>query len=150
MIRLHTVVLLVSLVLAGWMAPGFAAEKGGANKDDPFDGRLLPIELVMHHRQEIGLTAEQHSEIGKLVVMVQKSVAEKQWAMQSSYFELIELLDKPKIDEDRAVSVAREAVDLENDIKTEQIRLLIKVRNLLTADQIAMLRQRLKDGWQAP
>ena len=140
----------LKVVLIGLVLSLFAPLSASAADDDPFDGRLLPIELVMSHRQEIGLTRDQNKAIGKMVVAVQKSVAEKQWELQSGYFELIELLDAPVIDEERAVAVAHSTVGIENDIKTEQIRLLIKVRNLLDQKQIDILRERLRAGWQAP
>ncbi len=114
--------------------PAFAEEE-----EDPFDGRLLSLELIMAHRNEIGLTKAQNKEIGELVVAVQQAVAGKSWGMQSAYFELMEVLDEPQIDEDRAIALARQAVDTENEIKLEQMRLLIRLRNLLTPEQVAVL-----------
>ena len=118
-----------------------------AEESDPFDKRLLPVELVMSFRNEIGLTKAQNDAIGKLVVQVQQAVAEKQWQMQSDYFALIETLDEPRIDEAEAIALAQSAVEAENTIKIEQIRLLIRLRNLLEPEQIAFLRQQLDDGW---
>ncbi len=109
---------------------------------DPFDGRLLPIELIMAHRTEIGLTAAQNKRIGELVVGVQQAVAGHQWEMQTAYFELIEVLDETDIDEDRAIALAKKAVDTENEIKLEQMRLLIRLRNLLTPEQVTLLQAR--------
>ena len=111
-------------------------------EEDPFEGRLLSVELIMAHRNEIGLTEAQNKEIGELVVAVQQAVAGKSWAMQSAYFELIEVLDAAEIDEDRAMELAKQAVDTENEIKLEQMRLLIRLRNLLTPDQVAVLQER--------
>jgi Spy/CpxP family protein refolding chaperone len=116
----------------------------GAAEADPFDGRLLPLELVMAHRKEIGLTAGQNKQIGALVVDMQKAVADKQWRMQSAYFDLMAVLDEPQVDETRALELARQAVDTENEIKLEQMRLLIRVRNVLTAEQIATLRSKAR------
>ena len=116
--------------------PAVAAEA------DPFDGRLLPLELVMAHRKEIDLTGGQNKQIGALVVEMQKAVADKQWQMQSAYFDLMAVLDEPQVDEAQALELARQAVDTENEIKIEQMRLLIRVRNLLTAEQIATLRSK--------
>lgn len=118
-----------------------------AEESDPFNKRLLPVELVMSFRNEIDLSAAQHDQIGKLVVQVQQSVAEKQWQMQSDYFALIEALDETMIDEAVAIKLAKSAVDAENAIKIEQIRLLIRLRNLLTPEQVDFLRTRLDEGW---
>lgn len=113
-----------------------------AAAEDPFDGRLLPLELIMKHRSEIGLSKSQRQQIRELVVGMQQAVAGKRWEMQSAYFELMEVLDEPQIDEDTAIALAEQAVDTENEIKLEQMRLLIRLRNLLTPDQVALLQQR--------
>lgn len=132
-IRMMLCGLLVTL-LAAAPVRAFAEEE-----EDPFDGRLLSLELIMAHRNEIGLTKAQNREIGELVVAVQQAVAGKSWDMQSAYFELMEVLDEPQIDEDKAIALAKQAVDTENEIKLEQMRLLIRLRNLLTPEQVAVL-----------
>ena len=118
-----------------------------ADEPDPFEGRLLPLELVMSFRKEIDLTKEQNREIGQLVVELQKSVAEKQWQMQSAYFDLIEALDEDKIDEEHTIGLVDTAVGTENEIKLEQIRFLIRIRNMLNDEQIAFLREKIDEGW---
>ena len=118
-----------------------------ADEPDPFEGRLLPLELVMSFRKEIDLTKEQNREIGQLVVELQKSVAEKQWQMQSAYFDLIEALDEEKIDEEHTIGLVDTAVGTENEIKLEQIRFLIRIRNMLDENQIAFLREKIEEGW---
>ena len=112
-----------------------------AEEDDPFDKKLIPLELVMEHRQEIGLSKAQQGSIGELVVALQKTVAEHQWEMQSAYFDLLELLDETPIDESAAIRSLRVAIEAENAVKLEQVSLLIQVRNLLTSEQIAQLRK---------
>ena len=131
----------IAVVLFMQSVVAFAAEK------DPFNGKLLPVELVMSFRKEISLTSEQNKAIGKMIVEVQKSVAEKQWQMQSVYFDLMEKLDEAKVDEEAAIALAKQAVDTENAIKLAQMRLLIRLRNLLEPQQIAFLREQLNSGW---
>jgi len=122
--------LLATLPLAA-----FAEEKD----KDPFDGRLFAPELIMANRNAIGLTREQNKQIGELVVAVQQAVAGRTWEMQSAYFDLMEVLDEPVVDEERAIALAKQAVDSETEIKLEQMRLLIRLRNLLTPEQVAVL-----------
>lgn len=135
---LVTAILSTSVLIAS-----VTAQAQTEGEKDPFGGRLLPVELVMQHRKEIGLSSEQSKRIGELVVAVQRAVAEKQWQMQSAYFELLEVLDEPEIDEERALALTRRAVDTENEIKLEQVRLLIRLRNLLEPEQVAYLRAQL-------
>lgn len=135
--RLAMLALIASSVMLIGPVTAAAAEEA-----DPFDGRLLSVELIMAHRTDIGLTKAQNKKIGELVVGVQQAVAGYQWEMQSAYFELIEVLDNTAIDEDRAIALARKAVETENEIKLEQMRLLIRLRNLLTAEQVEILQAR--------
>ena len=132
----------VLLALCATTTPALAAPQ----EEDPFGGRLIPVELVMAHRRAIGLTPEQNRQIGALVVELQKAVAELEWQMQSTFFELLEVLDQPEIDEAEALELAGSAVATENRIKLEQMRLLIRVRNLLTPEQIRLLRERQAAG----
>jgi Spy/CpxP family protein refolding chaperone len=134
------VVLLLSVPRGAW---------ANAEEDDPFQGRLLPVELVMAFRREIDLTREQSAAIGELVVELQEAVAKPQWQMQSTYFDLLESLDEPRVDEQRVMTLAEQALIQENVIKLAQIRLLVRVRNLLTPDQVAFLQARVAEGWQA-
>ncbi|MEQ8857608.1 MAG: hypothetical protein RIC56_03085 [Pseudomonadales bacterium] len=135
---------LLAALLTGTLSGGAWAAPG---EDDPFDGRLLPVELIMAFRRQIDLTPEQNATIGELVVELQQEVAAKQWRMQSAYFDLIEVLDQPRIDEQRALDLVRQAVDTENEIKVAQVRLLIRLRNLLEPEQVTFLRGRLESGW---
>ena len=141
---LARVIGIACLSLALLMAGQVRAEEP---ESDPFEGRLLPLELVMSFRKQIDLSRKQNKRIGELVVEMQRAVAERQWQMQSTYFELQDALDEDVIDEDRALGLVKAAVDAENEIKQEQIRLLIRVRNLLEPEQIAYLRKQLDNGW---
>lgn len=140
---------LIIAVLTGstWLVPG---KHAWAEEPDPFDSRLIPLELVMSFRSDINLSRAQNDAIGEMVVELQQSVAAKQWQMQSAYFDLIEALDQPKIDEKTALDLVATAVTTENEIKLAQVRFLIRLRNLLEPEQIAYLRQKRDEGWVKP
>jgi len=133
------------LMLVCCMAVAFPA---AAAEPDPFGGRLLPIELVVAFRKQIDLTPEQNKRLGELVVELQQSVAGKQWEMQTTFADLLEQLDQNPIAEQRALDLARHAIDVENQIKVEQLRMLVRVRNMLTDSQVEFLRARLAAGWK--
>lgn len=130
------------------MALTLAAVPAGAADADPFGGRLLPIELVMAFRKQIDLTAEQNKRMGALVVDLQQNVAGKQWEMQSTFTDLLDALDQNPIEEQHALDLAKHAIDVENQIKVEQLRMLIRLRNILTDSQVEFLRGRLAAGWK--
>lgn len=139
-----TRVAMATVIVWCLLVPG----RAGAAEADPFGGRLLPIELVMAFRKQIDLTPEQNKRIGALVVDLQRGVAGKQWEMQSAFADLLELLDQNPIDEQRALDTARHAIDIENQIKVEQLRMLVRLRNMLTDGQVEFLRARLAAGWK--
>lgn len=136
------------VTLAALLAALFAATPAAAADPDPFGGRLLPIELVMAFRKQIDLTADQNRRMGALVVDLQQNVAGKQWEMQSTFTDLLEALDQNPIEEQRALDLAKHAIDVENQIKVEQLRMLIRLRNILTDSQVEFLRARLAAGWK--
>ena len=136
---------LVTSLLLGLLLAGSPA---GAAEPDPFNGRLLPVEIVMAFRKQIDLTSQQNKQLGAMVVELQQNIAGKQWEMQSGFTDLLEVLDKNPVDEARAVELAKHAIDIENQIKVEQLRLLIRLRNILTDKQIEFLRAQLAAGWK--
>ena len=136
---------MTSIALAGCLIAGSPAD---AADPDPFGGRLLPIELVMAFRKQIDLTPDQNKRMGELVVELQQNVAGKQWEMQTAFADLLEQLDQNPIDEQRTLDLAKHAIDIENQIKVEQVRLLVRLRNMLTDSQVEFLRARLAAGWK--
>ncbi|XOV82008.1 MAG: hypothetical protein ACFHXK_14205 [bacterium] len=138
---------LQSLLLICLLTVCLVSSDVAADEPDPFHKRLLPVELVMSFRREIKLSEAQSEELGKLVVQMQQAVAQKQWEMQSDYFALIDALDQSRIDEARAITLVQSAIAAENAIKVEQIRLLVRLRNLLQPEQIEFLRRQLDNGW---
>ncbi len=125
-----------------------AAQPSSAADADPFGGRLLPIELVMAFKKQIDFTADQNKQMGALVIELQQNVAGKQWEMQTTFVDLLEVLDQNPIDEQRALDLAKRAIDVENQIKVEQLRMLIRLRSILTDSQVSYLRGRLAAGWK--
>jgi Spy/CpxP family protein refolding chaperone len=125
-----------------------AALPASAVEADPFGGRLLPIELVMAFKKQIDFTADQNKQMGALVVELQQNVAGKQWEMQTTFVDLLEALDQNPIEEQRALDLAKHAIDVENQIKVEQLRMLIRLRSILTDSQVEYLRGRLAAGWK--
>ncbi|MEM6999972.1 MAG: hypothetical protein AAF529_04255 [Pseudomonadota bacterium] len=143
MLRYVLAMLLCALLFVP-MLPAYAEDA------DPFQGRLLPLELVMEFRRQIELTDKQNDAIGELVVALQRAVARRQWQMQSAYFDLKDALDAKQIDEEPTLQLVRQALQSENQIKVAQIGFLIKLRNLLDDKQIEFLRKQLDAGWKNP
>lgn len=109
------------------------------DKGDPFKGKLFPPNVILENQAELDLSKEQFTKIRAAVVEVQSGVAEHEWDMREAYLKLMEELDESPIDEARVLEHAAVALSAENQVKKMQIAMLVRLKNLLTAEQIAML-----------
>ena len=117
------------------MVSAFAAEKPG----DVFQGKLFAPNIILENRDQLQLSKEQFTAIRRAVVEVQAGVAEHEWDMQEAYQALMLELDKSPIDEDKVLEYAGKALLAENQVKKKQMAMLVRLKNLLTAEQVDFL-----------
>lgn len=115
-----------------------AAFADGA-KEDVFKGKLFAPKLILEHQGELQLSKQQFTAIRKAVVEVQSGVAEHEWDMQEAYQALMAELDQRPIDEGKVLEQADKALLAENQVKKKQMAMLIRLRNLLTVEQVNYL-----------
>ena len=128
--------ILCLLAVAGLgMSMAVAAE----NLKDVFQGKLFAPNVILEHRDQLQLSKEQFKAIRAAVVEVQAGVAEHEWDMQEAYQALMLELDKSPIDEEKVLDYAGQALLAENQVKKKQMAMLVRLKNLLTADQIDYL-----------
>lgn len=126
-------ILLAALVLAA--APALAADQ----PPDPIAENVFPPELVMQSGAEIQLTDAQWKDIKTEVVKAQGRFQSLQWDLQGEVAKLAGLLKGERPDEARVLSQLKGVLDLEREIKTAQITLLVRIKNALTHEQQARL-----------
>ncbi len=126
--------LMLALVSVG-VGQAFAAEP----QKDVFKGKLFPPNLILEHQAELALSKEQFTAIRAAVVEVQAGVAEHEWDMREAYQALMQELDKTPVDENRVLDHADVALLAENQVKKKQMAMLVRLKNLLTAEQISYL-----------
>lgn len=114
---------------------------GAPRPEDPLARFLFPPELVMQQQRAIGLKPEQRTTITRAIQEFQTKVLDLQWQMQDETQRLTELLDKPAVDQAAALAQIDKLLAVERDVKRAHIGLLIQIKNNLTADQQARLRQ---------
>ncbi len=131
------IVLLLAAFLLG-TAPVYAE----GPKRDVFQGKLFPPNVILEHKAALDLSKEQFTQIRATVVEVQAGVAEHEWDMQEAYQAVMRELDKTPVDEKRVLEHATAALLAENEVKKKQMAMLVRLRNLLTADQVAYLKSR--------
>ena len=137
--------LLVALLLAAQL-PASAqlkqgAKGGGGPEHDALAELLFPPELVMQQQRNIALRPEQRTSITRAMQELQSKVLELQWQMQDESQRLAELLEKPTVDQAAALAQVDKVLGVEREVKRAHLGMLIQVKNVLTAEQQAQLRQ---------
>ena len=115
---------------------------GTALAEDPkdvFKGKLFAPNVILEHRDELQLSKDQFTAIRAAVVEVQSGVAEHEWDMQEAYQALMLELDRSPVDEKKVLEYADQALLAENQVKKQQMAMLVRLKNLLTEDQVAYL-----------
>jgi hypothetical protein len=117
-----------------------AGTAGAADpKADVFKGKLFAPNVILEHQAELSLNKQQFTEIKKAVVDVQSNVAGYEWDLREAYLQIMAELDKSPIDEEQVLEHVASALAAENEVKKLQVTMLIKLKNLLTDDQIDYL-----------
>lgn len=119
-------------------ASSFAEEKP---PDDPIGRYLVPPDLIMSHSQELNLVDKQRAAIKSEVQKAQSKFIDMQWDMREETEKMVRLLQQTPVDEARILQQADKVMGLEREIKKTQLSLLIRIRNALTAEQLAKLEE---------
>lgn len=120
-----------------------AAPAAGQNPkpDDAFAQALFDPQLVLRHSQDISLTAAQRRTILDELKATQTALGPLQANMTEPALDLVELLGQPRVDEARVQAKMDQVLKIENEVKKQQATLLIRIKNVLTPEQQARLRE---------
>ena len=128
-----------SLVLLAFACIGMGVAIAAEPKEDVFKGKLFAPNVILENQSELSLSKQQFTEIKKAVVEVQSNVAEHEWDLREAYQFIMSELDKTPIDEQKVLEHVGAALRAENEVKKLQVAMLIRLKNLLTGEQIAYL-----------
>ena len=120
-----------------------------AEPKDVFKGKLFAPNVILENRDELQLSKEQFTAIRAAVVDVQGGVAEHEWDMQEAYQALLLELDKSPVSEDKVLEYSSAALLAENQVKRKQMVMLVRLKNLLTAEQISYLKSKYEQSTYA-
>jgi len=121
---------------------GLSLGMGSAMAEEPkdvFKGRLFAPNIILENRDELRLSKEQFTAIRAAVLEVQAGVAEHEWDMREAYQALMLELDESPVSENKVLEYASVALLAENQVKKKQMAMLVRLKNLLTAEQIGYL-----------
>jgi Spy/CpxP family protein refolding chaperone len=119
---------------------------GGAFRPPAFLSQLFRPELIMRNQAAIGLTPEQRTAITDAIRDTQERLMPLQWELEAKSEEATKVFAAPQVDADAAMAAAAPVMALEERIKTEHLRLLITIKNELTPEQQAKLRELHPEG----
>ncbi|MFC1660942.1 hypothetical protein ACFL3S_05740 [Gemmatimonadota bacterium] len=123
------------VVLAGLaLGPGFVGAQT-AQESDALEAMLYPPELIMQHRRAIDLNDEQRDAITRMIEDLQGRAVGLQWRLLDETESLKEALERPRVDQDRALDRLETVLETEKEIKRLHLELLIRIKNVLTPQQ---------------
>ena len=109
--------------------------------DDPIGRQLFPPEMVMGHQEELGLQEKQRAAIRNEVHKVQSRFVDLQWQHSEDTEKMANLLRGTPIDEAKVLEQADKVMAQEREVKKMQLSMLVRIRNLLTPEQITKLQE---------
>ncbi len=127
------------------LCAGFAMAQHRGRMPDPFKGKLFAPDLILKNQDELNLSKEQFTGIKTAVVQVQANVAEHEWDLREAYQKVLAALDEDPVDEDKVLDYVDDALLAENQVKKQQVAMLIRLKNLLNEEQVAYLESLRKD-----
>lgn len=110
-------------------------------QDDPIGQQLFPPELIMSQTQKLRIDDKQRATIKNEVQQAQSKFFDLQWELKEASDTMVQLLQQTPVDEARVLAQADKVMGYEHDIKKIHLAMLIRIKNALTAEQIAQLRQ---------
>lgn len=110
-------------------------------QDDPMARHLFPPDLIMAHQDDLGLSDKQRAAIKAEVLKAQSRFLEWQWEMSEETQKMVGLLRATPVDEQKVLDQADRVMNIERNVKRTHLSLLVRLKNVLTAEQIARLEQ---------
>jgi Spy/CpxP family protein refolding chaperone len=123
------------------IAPGAAEAEQLAH--DPLAGNFFPPELIMQNQQGLGLSEEQKNAIIGEIQRTQGQATAVQWRLQQQVERLGSLVKQPRVEETQVLAQLDSVLTVEREMKHLQIGMLVRLKNRLTPEQQAYLRERM-------
>lgn len=102
---------------------------------------FFPPDLVMRYQQKIGLNASQQKYISTEMQKAQASFTQLQWSLHKEMEKLNQITNQANVKEATAIAQLDKILNLERQIKKQQLILMIRIKNKLTPQQKNTLRK---------
>ena len=110
-------------------------------QDDPIGQQLFAPELIMSQTQKLHIDEKQRATIKNEVQRAQSKFFDLQWELKEASDTMVQLLQQTPVDETRVLEQADKVMGYEREIKKIHLSMLIRIKNALTPEQIAQLKQ---------
>jgi Spy/CpxP family protein refolding chaperone len=135
------VVMLMALAALATPLNAWPRDQDEGFKEQLFAKAVFAPDLVIRHQGEIGLTEDQKQSLIAELQGTQSDLVPLKLEMSELGEVLSRLLVATTVEEAQALDAAARVMRLETEIKLVHLRLVIRVKNLLTVEQQKMLRQ---------
>jgi Spy/CpxP family protein refolding chaperone len=95
----------------------------------------------MQHREEIGLTDEQHTAIRQELRKASTMFNELQFQMEDEMETMQKLTKAFSLDEQKVLAQLDKILNIEREIKRTQLQVSVRIKNKLTQEQQTKLRE---------
>lgn len=112
---------------------------------DSFQSELFAAETVLKYRSDLDLTDNQVRIIKKIYNDNITNFNTTKWDLDALQVELNKLISESKVDEKAALLKMEEISILEQKLKNQRLKMLVKIKNELTESQQTMLKERRND-----
>ncbi|MEI8063386.1 MAG: hypothetical protein WCH84_04915 [Verrucomicrobiota bacterium] len=148
-IKAYAVTCLLAIAsIASWAqqpAPGGpGSQRRGA--PDLMAENFFPPELIMQNQKALNLTADQQTAIRAEMQKTMAKFTDLQWQQSAEGEALETLLKQERVDEKQALAQLDKLLAIEGDVKRLHFGTMVRVKNLLTTEQQAQLRELKKQG----
>ena len=119
---------------------------GTMSAQDAFQSELFSAETVLKYRSELELSDTQISTIKKIYNDNISLFNSTKWDLDAMQVDLNKLISESKVDEKTALAAMDKISAMEQKLKSQRLKMLIKIKNELTASQQSKLKELRKDG----
>jgi Spy/CpxP family protein refolding chaperone len=125
--------------------PGQGPGRPGGPGGDPMMENFFPPEMVMRNQKAIALTTEQQAAIRS---EMQKSIAQftdLRWQQSAEEEAMAALVKQEHPDEKQVLAQLDKLLKIESEVKRLNLASMIRIKNILTPEQQAKLREMQKE-----
>lgn len=129
------------LIIFALVTAGTASAAAQEDVGKRIEAQVFPPDLVMKHARDIDLTADQRKQITSAIGEAQGQLIDLQWQLGEAAEAVAQAIEPARVNEADALQKLDRVLDLERQVKRRQMALVIRIKNVLTPEQQARLKE---------